>query len=280
MSTLDTAVPLSRRSAAVLGVASLGGLMMLVWPLLLRVQPETRIDPPFLFLALLPVVIAVMLAELSQGGLDTRVLAVLGVLSAVIAILRGISAGTGGIELVFFLLILAGRVFGPGFGFVLGVTSLFASALMTAGVGPWLPFQMLVSAWVGMGAGLLPRRVTGRAEIAMLVVYGVLAAYAYGLLMNLSGWPFLLGIVVPGHEQTELSFDPQASLTENLSRFGVYTLITSTGSFDTGRAITNAVAIAFLGPAVLTTLRRAARRATVSGTSLRTAAPREPIAPA
>ena len=47
--------------------------------------------------------------------------------------------------LVFFLLILAGRVFGPGFGFVLGVTSLFASALMTAGVGPWLPFQMLVS---------------------------------------------------------------------------------------------------------------------------------------
>ena len=61
-------------------------------------------------------------------------------------------------ELVFFLLILAGRVFGPGFGFVLGCTSLFASALMTAGVGPWLPFQMLVSAWVGMGAGLLPVR--------------------------------------------------------------------------------------------------------------------------
>ena len=57
---------------------------------------------------------------------------------------------------------------------------------------------MLVSAWVGMGAGLLPRRVTGRAEIAMLAAYGVVAAYAYGLLMNLSGWPFLLGIAVPG----------------------------------------------------------------------------------
>ena len=93
-------------------------------------------DPPFLFLALLPVVIAVVLAEISEGGLDPRVLAILGVLSAVNAILRGISAGTGGIELVFFLLILAGRVFGPGFGFVLGCTSLFASALMTAGVGP------------------------------------------------------------------------------------------------------------------------------------------------
>ncbi len=99
----------------------------------------------------------------------------------------------------------------------------------------------------------------------MLAVYGVFAAYAYGLLMNLSGWPFLLGIVVPGHEQTALSFDPQAPLTENLSRFAAYSLITSTGSFDTGRAITNAVAIVVVGPAVLTTLRRAARRATVVG---------------
>ena len=268
------AVPVSRRSAVILAVASVGGLMMLVWPLLVRVQPTDRVDPPFLFLALLPVVIAVMLAELSNGGLDTRVLAVLGVLSAVIAILRGLSAGTGGIELVFFLLVLAGRVFGAGFGFVLGVTSLFASALMTAGVGPWLPFQMLVSAWVGMGAGLLPRRVLGRPvsgrwEIAMLAAYGVVAAYLYGLLMNLSGWPFLLGVVIPGHEQTALSFDPSVPLLENLQRFGAYTLITSTGSFDTGRAITNAIAIVVVGPAVLTTLRRAARRATVVGTSTR-----------
>jgi energy-coupling factor transport system substrate-specific component len=265
MSAVETvrAVPLSHRSRLILGVASLGGLMMLVWPLLVRVTPESRVDPPFLFLALLPVVIAVVLAELSEGGLDTRVLAMLGVLSAVIAILRGISAGTGGVELVFFMLVLAGRVFGPGFGFVLGVTSLFASALMTAGVGPWLPFQMLVSAWVGMGAGLLPRRVTGRAEIAMLAAYGVVSAYAYGLLMNLSGWPFALGIAVPGHEGS-LDFVAGAPLLENLQRFGVYTLLTSTGSFDTGRAITTAVAIAVLGPAVLTTLRRASRRALIS----------------
>ena len=54
-----------------------------------------------------------------------------------------------------------------------------------------------------------------------------------------------------------------APLLENLQRFVVYTLITSTGSFDTGRAITNAVALALLGPAVLTTLRRASRRVTV-----------------
>ena len=262
------AVVITPRSAIVLTVASVAGFMMLIWPLLLRVEDPTRVDPPFLFLALLPIVIAVVLAEVSEGGLDPRVLAILGVLSAINALLRGVSAGTGGVELVFFLLILAGRVFGPGFGFVLGCTSLFASALMTAGVGPWLPFQMLVSAWVGMGAGLLPRRFTGKAEIALLVGYGVFAAYAFGLLMNLSGWPFVLGIVVPGHEGS-LSYVAGAPVLDNLQRFLVYTLLTSTGSFDTGRAITNAVAIVVLGPAILTTLRRASRRATVTSDPVR-----------
>ncbi len=260
-----TAVPVTRRTAAVLALASAGGLMMLCWPLLLEPAPGDRVDPPFLFLALVPLVLVVVLAEISEAGLDPRVLAVLGVLSALVAVLRGMSAGTGGIELVFFLLILAGRVFGPGFGFALGCTALFASALMTAGVGPWLPFQMLVSAWVGMGAGLLPQRVRGRAEIVMLAGYGIVAAYAFGLLMNLSGWPFVLGVGVPG-ATGDLTYVPGAPVAENLVAFLRYTLITSTGSFDTGRAITNAVAIALLGPSVLTTLRRTARRATVVGT--------------
>ncbi len=257
------AIPLAPRSRIVLGIASLAGLMMLCWPLLVRV-PEggSGISPPFLFLLLLPVVIAVVLAEISEGGMDARVLAILGVLSAINALMRLLSAGTAGIELVFFLLILSGRVFGPGFGFVLGCTSLFASALMTAGVGPWLPFQMICAAWVGMGAGLLPRRVTGRWEIALLAAYGVVAAYVFGLLMNLSGWPFLLGVSVPGHEGT-LSYVAGAPVLDNLQTFLVYSLITSTGSFDTGRAIATALAIVLLGPAVLTTLRRASRRAII-----------------
>ncbi len=256
-------MPLGARSALVLAVASAGGVMMLAWPLLLQVPEGARVDPPFGFLVLLPVVLAVVLAEFSEGGMDARVLAILGVLTAINAVLRGVSAGTGGVELVFFLLVLAGRVYGPGFGFVFGCTTLFVSALATAGVGPWLPFQMIVAAWVGMGAGLLPRGVRGRAEIAMLVGYAILAAYLYGLFLNLSGWPFLLGVQVPGHAETQLSYVAGAPLLENLQRFGLYTLFTSTSSVDTVRAVTTAVCVAVLGPAVLTTLRRAARRAQV-----------------
>ena len=103
-------------------------------------------------------------------------------------------------------------------------------------------------------------------SIAVLALYGVLAAYVFGALMNLSGWPFLLGIGVPGVDGDGITYLPGAPLGENLRSFALYTLITSTTSFDTGRAITNATAIVLLGPSVLTTLRRAARRATITGT--------------
>ena len=66
--------------------------------------------------------------------------------------------------------------------------------------------------------------------------------------------------LVPGHEGA-LAYVAGAPVLENAHRFLVYTLLTSTGGWDTGRAITTGIAIAVLGPAVLTTLRRAARRA-------------------
>jgi energy-coupling factor transport system substrate-specific component len=257
-------IRMTARSTVVLAAASLVGLVTLLWPLLLEDPSSTRVQPPFVFLLLLPVVVAVVLAELAEGGLDPRVLAILGVLTALDAVLRGLSAGTGGVELVFFLIILGGRVFGPAFGFVLGCTSLFVSALVTAGVGPWLPYQMLCTAWIGLGAGLLPRA-SGRVEIALLAAYGVVVSYLYGLLLNLQGWPLLAGVSIPGHHE-QLAFDPGAGLGENLLVFGRYTLVTSTTSYDTVRAITTAVAIGLLGAAVLTPLRRAARRATVTGT--------------
>ncbi len=253
-----SALRIGPRTAVVLTLASVAGLMMFCWPLFVRGPADGvghTVDAPFVFIVVLPFLVATVLASFSEGGMDSKALAMLGVLSAVNAALRPLGAGTAGIETVFFLLVLAGRVFGPGFGFVLGCTSIFTSALLTAGVGPWLPFQMVASAWIGLGAGLLPRRVSGRAEIVMLAFYGVAAAYVFGFLMNLWSWPFALGL------GTELSYSPVDPLLDNLHRFVIFTVTTSTLGWDTGRAITNAVAIVVLGPAVLATLRRASRRA-------------------
>ena len=256
-------VRVGKRSALTLTVASAAGLMMFMWPLLVRVDSansQHTVDAPFIFIAILPVVIMVVLAELSEGGMDSKALAILGVLAAVDAALRPLGAGVAGIETVFFLLVLAGRVYGAGFGFVLGCASMFASALLTGGVGPWLPFQMMCSAWIGMGAGLLPRRLSGKWEIAMLVAYGVFVAYAFGFLMNLWFWPFAVGIDVPGADGG-VSYVPGDPVLENLHRFATYTVLTSTFGWDTGRAVANTVAILVLGPTVLAVLRRASKRA-------------------
>lgn len=238
-----------------MALVSVVGLAAFMWPLF--IAPGSSLDDvataPLILAALLPLFLVVVLAEISRGGFDVKAIAMLGVLSAVGAALRPLGAGTAGLETVFFLLILAGRVYGPGFGFVLGATTLLGSALITGGVGPWLPFQMMASAWVGLGAGLLPRA-RGKAEVVLLVAYGVVAGLVYGILMNFSFWPFVVGL------ENQLSFSAGAPVLENLHRFAVYTLATSLG-WDLGRALTNAVAILLIGPAVLSALRRIARRA-------------------
>jgi energy-coupling factor transport system substrate-specific component len=180
----------------------------------------------------------------------------LGVLAATGAALRPIGAGTAGLEPMFFLMVLSGRVLGPGFGFVLGSVTMFASALLTGGVGPWMPFQMLAMGWFTMGAGLLPGpdRLRGRTELAMLAAYGFLAAFAYGTVMNMAGWPFMGGLA------SGIAFAGDAPVAANLARFVAYCLATSMG-WDLGRAVVTVVLTLVLGPAVLRALRRATRRA-------------------
>ncbi len=266
-------VTIRPRTALSLVLVSAVGLAAFTWPLLTAVAGSAsgRVgDAPVVFVVVLPLLLAVLLAEFTDGGLDARSLAVLAVLAALGAALRPLGAGTAGIETVFFLLVVGGRAVGPGFGFLLGTTTLFASAVVTGGVGPWLPFQMLAAGWVGLGAGLLPAA-RGRRELGILVVYGVVASYAYGLLMNLWFWPFALGL------DTEFSYVPGGPLTDNLRRFAVYVTVTSLG-WDTGRAITTTVLLVLAGPAVLAVVRRAVRRASF-GTPVSFRSPSQPGGP-
>jgi energy-coupling factor transport system substrate-specific component len=250
-------IRLQARSALLLAAVSVLGVLAFVWPLVVSPDPTAvdlahATDAPWVFVALLPLLMAVVLAELADGRIDAKAVALLGVLVAVGAALRLPSTGVAGFELVFFLLIPAGRVFGRGFGFVLGALTLFASALVTGGVGPWLPFQMFAAAWVGFFAGCLPPA-TGRREIGVLAVYGAVAGLAYGLAMNLWFWPFATD---PG---SALAYVPGAGLVDNLGRFWVFHLATSFG-WDIPRAVTNVVLIVVFGPAVLAALRRVSRR--------------------
>ncbi|MGW6152648.1 ECF transporter S component [Streptomyces sp. NPDC055144] len=253
------AVRLGPRSVVALLLVSAVGVAAFGWPLL--AGPSSQVsahaqDAPWLFAGLLVLLVGVVAAAVSEGGVGPKAVAMLGVLAATGAALRPIGAGTAGIEPMFFLMVLSGRVLGPGFGFVLGSVTMFASALLTGGVGPWMPFQMLSMGWFTMGAGLLPGPdlLRGRAEVLMLAAYGSLAAFAYGTVMNLAGWPFLDSL------SSSVAFQAGAPLHENLVRFLAYCLATSLG-WDLGRAALTVVLTVTVGPALLRALRRATRRA-------------------
>ncbi|MDH6449742.1 MULTISPECIES: ECF transporter S component [unclassified Streptomyces] len=253
------AVRLGPRSLVTLALVSAVGVVAFGWPFLAppasQVGTHTQ-DAPWLFAGLLVLLVAVVAAALAESGLGPKAVAMLGVLAATGAALRPIGAGTAGIEPMFFLMVLSGRVLGPGFGFALGNVTMFASALLTGGVGPWMPFQMLAMGWFTMGAGLLPvpARARGRTEVRLLAGYGFLAAFAYGTAMNMAGWPFM-GALASG-----IAFDPHAGVPANLARFVAYCLATSLG-WDLGRALVTVVLTLTLGPALLRALRRATRRA-------------------
>ncbi|MCX4582503.1 ECF transporter S component [Streptomyces sp. NBC_01481] len=252
------AIRLGPRSIAALVLISGIGVIAFGWPLLADADSGLAhsADAPWLFAALLPLLVAVVVATIADTGMDAKAVAMLGVLAAVGAALRPLGAGTAGLEPMFFLMVLSGRVLGPGFGFVLGSVTMFASALLTGGVGPWMPFQMLAMGWFTMGAGLLPgpHRLRGRAELAMLGVYGAVAAFAYGTVMNLQGWTYIGGL------SSGISFHPGDPVHENLVRFLAYCAATSFG-WDLGRAALTVVLALTIGSTVLKALRRATRRA-------------------
>ncbi|MEP6852857.1 MAG: ECF transporter S component [bacterium] len=235
------------------------GVGAFVWPLVLGfgAQPSGHdADAPWIFLVMVPLLLVVVAAELSDALMDAKAVALLGVLSAVAALLRPLTGGVTGVQLMFFLLVPAGRVLGPGFGFLMGNLAMFASAVLTGGGGPWLPFQMLAAGWIGLGAGLLPR-CQGRRELILLAGYAAISAVAYGFVMNLWFWPFATSGTGVG---ASVTFVPGAPLQDNLRRWLAFSTTTSLG-FDIPRALSNALAVLLLGHPVLGALRRAARRA-------------------
>ncbi|WP_345800171.1 ATP-binding cassette domain-containing protein [Microbacterium sp. AZCO] len=241
-----------RLALVALIAANVVALGAFCWPLVANAVPaDAQAAVPAAALGLAPLAALVVVATLDGTVRSAHMLALLGTLAAIGAAVRIASTGVGGVEAVFILLILAGRAFGARFGMLLGMATIALSTLVTGTFGPWTPFQMFACAWVGAGAGLLPRRVSARTEIAMLCVYGVLASYAFGLIMNFWYWPFAVGF------GTDISYTPGAPLSLNLSRFLLYSLVTSTLSWDTLRAITTVVGILVIGRAVLSALRRA-----------------------
>ncbi len=247
-------------NASILLIASLIGLGSFFYPFFVPQREEGfdamahAQDAPLMFVLLVVLCLAAVLSSLSGRLMNAKLIAVLGILTAVNAVLRGVP-GPAGFTLVFLLPILCGYAYGPTFGFLLGVLSLAVSAFLGFGVGPWLPYQMFSAGWVGLLSGWLPRLPGhSRAEAVMLASWGLLLGFAFGVLMNIWFWPYVFAA-----GQSEMYWEPGLALIESLKRYAVFYTITSLW-WDLARAIGNFVLLLLFAAPVLRLLRRFQQR--------------------
>ena len=93
-------VPLHRRTVAALSAVSLVGVIAFFWPFFVSPQSvaaDHATDAPWFFAILLPLVVGVLLAEISDDGLDAKGVAMLAVLAAVATAVRPLGAGVAGL---------------------------------------------------------------------------------------------------------------------------------------------------------------------------------------
>jgi energy-coupling factor transport system substrate-specific component len=241
----------------VIAVVSVAGLLLFLWPFLGGDLPP---EGPALAVTL-GAVAALGLMEAGARRLDSGRLALLAALAAIDAALRlAVVNGIGGFSPIFFLVMAAGYEFGPSYGFLVGSFSLLVSALVTGGVGPWLPYETFAVGWVGVAAGLagsavghirpireswLPRRI----DLAALVGVAVVTGFAYGALTDIWGWvAFYRGV-------ENIGWVPGMSPGASLAQFGRYYILTSL-SWDAFRAVGDSIAVLALGTPVLMALGR------------------------
>ncbi len=242
-------------SPLIFGLANLLGLVGFFYPFVL---PAATQPAPLLFFLLTTLCLLVVISDLTARELDARTVALMGVLAAVNAALRLAETTLiilpGGISPIFLLIILGGYLFGGRFGFLFGALSLLASALVTGGLGPWLPYQMTAAGWVGLGAGWLPHPVQNGYRRLLLASYGIFCGLLFGFLLNLYFWPFIAG---PGND-----WPAELAPGEIARRYFAFYITTSLW-WDLLRAAGNATLLGLLGEPLRQALGRFQRRTVV-----------------
>ena len=222
-----------------IALSSFVALLGFVWPFL------SLGSAGWLLYLMTPLALISVGYELHRKRLSAQDIALLSVLSAVMAALRPLGTGVAGVEPMWFILIIAASIYGARFGFLLGIFGVIVSAFFTSGIGPWLAYQAFSAAFMGALTGFLGRR--------FRYISAVIAAMLFGLLMDLQFWPFALG------SQTQLSYSSELSITSNLHRFFVYHFTTSM-PWDIPRAIVTVAFMLALGKPISNALTRAKAR--------------------
>jgi energy-coupling factor transport system substrate-specific component len=254
-------------SLAIYGLSTALGVTAFMYPFFMpTVQPEAMGqahggDAPLVLTALVVVCFGAVLFEVQGQAGSAKMIALLGMLVSINALLRFVEAaipGPGGFSPIFFLIVVTGYVFGGRFGFLMGALTLLVSALITAGMGPRLPYQMFTAGWIGMSAPLCRPLVCATRgqgkwrEVVVLAAFGGIWGLVYGAVMNVWFWPYASGPV-------EQHWQAGSIWMDGLARYAAFYLATSL-VWDIFRLVGNAGLMLAIGLPTLRALRRFQRR--------------------
>jgi len=240
----------------IIGAVSALGVFLFTWPLYLNTEEFgfTEVtQATWLAILLALVAVGILFLSINARLLDSKTVALVSVLVGLISALRLLGAGAVGIEPIWFLIILAARALGAEIGFVIAILAMSVSALLSGGIGPWLPFQIFAAGWIALGVAVIPKLKSFKLERCLLAIYGAVASFIFGFLMDLQLWPWLVG------SDTQLSYQPGAAVAENLSRFITFHFATAL-SWDLPRAILTFLLILITAKPILFALKRACYR--------------------
>jgi energy-coupling factor transport system substrate-specific component len=246
------------------------GIVAFLYPFWLPTVQQTAVmgqahanDAPLMLTFLVGVCFVIILLEAQEQAVSAKLIALLGILVAINSILRFIEAVIpipGGFSPIFFLIIMAGYIFGGRFGFLMGALTLLVSSLITGTMGPWLPYQMFTAGWIGLSAPVCRPTVwlfNGEGkwiEVVVLALFGGFWGLMYGGITNIWFWPFATG---PAGQYWE----PGISPVEILQRYALFYLTTSLW-WDAVRSFGNVALTLVLGLSTLRVLRRFQQRFT------------------
>ena len=251
------------------GLTSAIGVAAFLYPFWLPTLPATWVtnrahanDATLVLTVLVLLCFFILLLEVQSQALNTKTVALLGMLIAINASLRlldNLLPIPGGFSPIFVLIVLTGYVYGGRFGFLMGALTLLVSALLTGGIGPWLPYQMFTAGWVGITAPSCRYLIAGwrvisggkwvaSVEVGGLALFGGLWGLLFGAIMNIWFWPFATG-------DPAQYWQPGITVGETLQRYTLFYLATSL-LWDSVRMVGNMILILGLGAPVLRALRR------------------------
>jgi energy-coupling factor transport system substrate-specific component len=254
-------------SAIILALTTLLGIWAFLYPFFVPPSPEDSVsgshstDAPLIFLLVTGLCLVAIVADLETRTIDSKTVALLGVLVATNSLLMPLQ-GPGGFSAFYILPILCGYVYGGLFGFLLGSLSVLVSAIFTGGVGPWMPFQMLAIGWLGLLSSTLPGHIMstrwgGKAERWLLAGWGASMGIVFGLIINLWSWPYIAA-TTSGLPDNQV-WQPGAGLLDAFQRYAAFYLATSL-PWDLWTGAGNALLLIFLGPPILRLLKRFKQR--------------------